>query len=883
MRTLRTDSLLVLDTVPEGYIRLDPEFRFTFLNRAAEKILGIPRKEVLGKKLPEIHLEIGKRFEENVRRTMAERTSIRFDNGPEPSFRGYAITSFPDPAGGIILRLSEVTEGRNADQKKRRGPERYRRLFDALHEGLAIHRLTFRNNTPENYVFLNVNSQYKEIFRLRRETVINRLATDVFCTPDAPYLKEYSSAVQSHNSIQFESWDAKVNKHLAISVAPMGADLFATTVFDITDRKNAEERYRLIAENATDVIWLWDVAKDQCIYISPSILRLRGFSPEEIMAQPLHEAMSPAEYQLIVTQTRNRVAAVEAGDESARTATNEVEYNCKDGSKVIAERITTLISDEHGKVRHILGVSRDITARRRMSDALRQSEEKFAKAFRSNPAAITIVDIRDACYLEVNDTFVEQRGYGRDEVIGRNWADLEFWADPLSRDDAIRQLRKDGRLRNWEFRFRKKNGQIGTGLLSAELIQIDGRECAMTATVDITERVELQNQILQAQKLESVGRLAGGVAHDFNNLLTVICGYSEFLAEALGKNNELLSDVEEIKRAADSARDLTQQLLAFSRKQVIAARPLNLNDVVRDADRMLKRLIGEDVELISRLDPQLGRIMADPNQIRQVIVNLVVNARDAMPRGGRVVIETANTDVDESLASDNPDAVPGRHILMTVSDSGAGMTEEDRQKIFEPFFTTKGHGKGTGLGLSTVYGIVRQSGGWIGVSTKLGHGSSFRIYLPRVDAQPVVESVLSPATADALRGDETVLVVEDEAGVCKLTTTIVAGYGYRVLVAHHGAEAIAVAAKYSGEIHLLLTDVILPGMNGKELSEHLNRVRPGLKTLFTSGYSDDVIAHRGVLDPKVAYIPKPFTAHALGLKIRAVLGQGRSDSVTSTS
>jgi CheY-like chemotaxis protein len=377
-------------------------------------------------------------------------------------------------------------------------------------------------------------------------------------------------------------------------------------------------------------------------------------------------------------------------------------------------------------------------------------------------------------------------------------------------------------------------------------------------------------QLRQAQKLEELGRLAGGVAHDFNNLLTVINGYSDFLLKKLSVHDPLYPSAQEINKAGERAASVTKQLLAFSRKQIIEPRLVDLNMIINDAQRLFQRLIGKDIELVMSLDPLLGPIIGDPDQIQQVIMNLILNARDAMSDGGKLEVTTKNVDVDENAAGVHPDAVPGRYVLTTVTDTGSGMSEETMHSIFDPFFTTKAKGEGTGLGLAIVYGIIRQSGGWIEVSSKLGRGASFRIYLPRVDAIPVQNQARLTA-ALTLCGGETVLLVEDQEEVRRLTRTILESYGYHVLEAPNGDEAFRVAKEHSNEIHLLLTDVILPGMNGKTLSSQLRVLRPKLKVLFTSGYPADVISRRGVLEQDVAYLPKPFTPRSLAAKVRDVL------------
>jgi nitrogen-specific signal transduction histidine kinase len=384
------------------------------------------------------------------------------------------------------------------------------------------------------------------------------------------------------------------------------------------------------------------------------------------------------------------------------------------------------------------------------------------------------------------------------------------------------------------------------------------------------DRRNLERQLLQAQKMESVGRLAGGVAHDFNNHLTVINGYCAMLLDEMSPDDPLREPVDEILLAGNRAATLTQQLLAFSRKQVAEPRIISINDVVAEARKMLSRLIGDDIEIIVHLDPDLGSVVVDPSQMNQVLVNMAINARDAMPDGGRIIIETLNTDLGEHYAAQHAAVEPGPYVLLSITDTGVGMTPEVVQHIFEPFFTTKSTGVGTGLGLSTVYGIVKQARGWIWVYSEPGAGTTFKVYLPR--AGGATEPLAVPvAEAEGLRGTETVLVVEDQPEVRKLTLAMLESQGYRLLEAANGSEALLLCEQYPEPIHLLVTDVVMPGMTGRELARLLSALRPSLKTLYTSGYPANAIAHEGVLDPGVSYLPKPFSPSQLAAKVRDVL------------
>ena len=427
---------------------------------------------------------------------------------------------------------------------------------------------------------------------------------------------------------------------------------------------------------------------------------------------------------------------------------------------------------------------------------------------------------------------------------------------------------------NWsgERRIQRGSGDSRRVELSVSAMRGPAGEAAgnVACVRDVTALRSIEEQYHQAQKLESLGRLAAGVAHDFNNLLTVINGYCDFLLDQLKPSDPLSAPTLEIRKAGERAAGLTRQLLAFSRKQAIEPRELDLNATIRESAPMLQRLIGEDVTLRTHLESSLGRVCADPDQLHQVIMNLAVNARDAMPDGGRLDIETANVEPGgEAPTPGHPDATSGRYVLMTVTDNGHGMDEPTRQRIFEPFFTTKEAGKGTGLGLSTVYGIVRQNGGWIDVRSEVGAGTTFKIFFPRIDAGRLPER--NGIGAPTGGGGETILLAEDQEAVRAFIGKALRRCGYHVLEASNGDQAMAVAGRHSGEIHLLLTDVVMPGMNGKELSERLKELRPSLRVLFVSGYTADVLAQRGVLDRNVALLYKPFSPDVLAAKVRESL------------
>jgi two-component system, cell cycle sensor histidine kinase and response regulator CckA len=511
-------------------------------------------------------------------------------------------------------------------------------------------------------------------------------------------------------------------------------------------------------------------------------------------------------------------------------------------------------------------ILRDITGRKRMEADLRGSEERYRLLFERNLAGVYRSTV-DGRMLECNRAFAKMMGYASPAEVLAQPA-VAFHSDSRAREVFVERLRREGSLLNFENQGRRKDGSLIWVIENVSLIRSeDETEDVLLGTVfDMTERRKLEEQLLQSQKMEAVGRLAGGIAHDFNNLLTAVAGYTELLMGQLEEGDPRRESAEEIRQAGNRAAALTQQLLAFSRRQVLEPRVLDLNAVIANMERMLRRVIGEDIELTTSLSAGLWRAKADPAQIEQAILNLVVNARDAMPRGGQLTLETANVDLDARYSS----GAPGPHVMLAVSDTGVGMDREQQARLFEPFYTTKERGKGTGLGLSTTYGVVKQSGGSIWVYSEQGQGTTFKIYLPRCD-EPLDAPHEAPPPAIPLTGTETALLVEDEPEVRRLIEKILGMQGYTVMSAASPAEAIALSRGRSGAIDILVTDMILPGMNGRELARVLSTARPSLRVLYMSGYTDAVIAQQGILEPGTAFLSKPFTPDALARKIREVL------------
>lgn len=518
----------------------------------------------------------------------------------------------------------------------------------------------------------------------------------------------------------------------------------------------------------------------------------------------------------------------------------------------------------------LCGLGYDLSERNEDRDALRASEGRYKSLIETMNEGLIVRD-RDGSITYVNGRLCRMLGYKRQELLGQNMAAFLSETNLVIMRTKLTQSR-DGKLGAYEIDWKTKHGKRVPTLVSEQLLfndkyQYDGSIAIIT---DITNRKLLEEQLRQSQKMEAVGLLAGGIAHDFNNLLTGIIGYSELTLLKISPHDPLLDDVGRILHAGKRARDLTQQLLAFSRKQILRIQVTNLNEIVLKIEKILRRIIGEDIKLETRLEKDLWSVKADTAQIEQILMNLAVNARDAMPTGGQLIIETKNTTIDMTKAQRFHNIRAGSYVRLSVRDNGLGMSEETAQRIFEPFFTTKDFGKGTGLGLSTVYGIVRQHDGHINVESKLKEGTSFEVYLPGSKEQAADQTRPVQTTVKQSKG-ECILVVEDEEIVRKLACRILGAHKYKVLQAANATDALALAFDHDGKIDLLLTDVVMPGLSGRELYEELSRQRPETKVIYMSGYTRNFIDPHGVLDPDIPFLQKPLTIDSLTRKVREIL------------
>ena len=639
--------------------------------------------------------------------------------------------------------------------------------------------------------------------------------------------------------------------------------------------RKSEQRFELMARATNDAVWDWDLATDR-MWWNVGVRSFLGYPSDSVGADFTwwREHLHPEDRDRVIAAVR---AVIDGG---GRYWLDEYRFLCADGSYAFVFDRGTVLQDDEGRPIRMIGAMMDITDRKRAEEALRETNETLRTLIQASPLAIAVLD--GQVKVRIWNAAAERMfGWKLNEVLGRTIPGI---GAPGRKDEILgliqRVLQGEGVTSLETVGLRKGGQPLEVNVSMAPLRDAQGAiSGAMAVLADISERKtaeiqknQLEEQLRQSQKMEAVGRLAGGVAHDFNNLLTAISGYAELLQARFPAGGDERSHVDEILKSSGRATQLTRQLLAFSRRQVLQPRILDLNSVVHSMDGLLRRLIGEDIELHTISDPQLASVRADQGQIEQVIMNLAVNARDAMPHGGRLTIETRNVELDDRYNDRHGRMRSGPHVLLAVCDTGVGMDIDTQSHLFEPFFTTKDRDKGTGLGLATIYGIVKQSGGDIWVYSEVGRGTVFKIYLPTIEQRPD-QAPAPKAPSRPLAGKETVLLVEDSDVVRRLLHEILIARGYTLLEARHGEEALQISREFTGRIDLLVTDMVMPKMGGRELAHHLSPQRPEMRILYMSGYTEEAITRDGVLDPGTAFLEKPFTPDSLARKVRELLDQ----------
>ncbi len=647
--------------------------------------------------------------------------------------------------------------------------------------------------------------------------------------------------------------------------APGTSPPFATRAGD-AEPEATSRRLRSLVDRLDTIVWEADPKTLRFLFVNRAAERILGYPVERWLDDP---SFWPA---FVHQEDRERVVHY-CTEETRHGRDHEMEYRAvaADGRVVWLRDLIQIVKDSEGRPASMVGVMLDITDQRNAEQKLRLSEARFRDIYRQSAYGMCFIGVNGVIY-DANNALAKLLGCDSpDQVVGLNVA-TKVYRDPEEYGRLLTRLQDGHSTLFAETDWLRVDGKVLSVRVSARPERnAAGKLVALEMTAEnLTDRRALEHQLHESQKLEAIGRLAGGIAHDFNNLLTVISGYAALLQERLEADDGSLRYADGIVRASERAAALTQQLLAFGRRQVLQPKVVQMNGVIADLDRMLRRLIGEDIELVTLLDPALSPVRVDPAQLEQVVMNLVLNARDAMPGGGRVTLLTRNVTITAADVGDRVGLSPGDYVQLSVSDTGQGMDADTLRHIFEPFYSTKSPDKGSGLGLATVYGIVRQSGGHVGVTSAPGAGSQFTVHLPQCLETALVTPAIEPSSR-APRGEETVLVVEDEEAVRSLTCQVLRSKGYRVLEARHGADALTVVAAHPQKIHLLLTDLVMPQIGGKELAQRLLAVRADLKVLFVSGYSDQILFGAEDLGSAATFLQKPFSPDRLARKVREVL------------
>jgi two-component system cell cycle sensor histidine kinase/response regulator CckA len=861
----------LFNLTPSGVVLLDETGNIAAFNDQACRQLGYTREEFARLNVRDIDVA-----EQEPAALMHHLGSIADAGGEEfealhrmksGDVRAAVVNSRPVEVGDRKLFLAvwqDVTDRKRAEEALRQSEARFRTIFEQA--GVGVAQADSRTGR-----IVRINQRYCDIVGYSREEMLSRGWQDITHPDDVRADLESIARLLAGNIASY----AKDKRYLHRDGSTVWVNLTVSRMWsageepgfhvavveDITARKQAEaalaqreHHLQTILHTALDGFYSV-AAQGTLVEVNDAYCAMSGYSRDELLRMRIMD----------LDRTESPQAAAAHMERIRRQGSGRFEsrHRRKDGSVIDIEASVRYMAEDGGK---FLAFVRDITERQRAAEALRRSEERFRALVEKASDVIVVLDAD----LVIRFAATSALGFSAEEVVGRPSLDLVHAEDRQAVEEIYRDLiARPGATARFTARRQHKDG-------SWHVMEILGRNLTDDPVVqgvvlnmrDVTEQRRLEGQLLQAQKMEGIGRLAGGVAHDFNNILSVILTCAEFALESLQEGDPLREDILEIEKAGKRAATLTRQLLAFSRKQVLQPEPLDLNRILAEMERMLHRILGEDIDLVQALAPDLGIVKVDPGQVEQVIMNLAVNARDAMPKGGKLTIVTANVELDTEYAARHAGAVAGPHVMFAVSDAGVGMDEMTMARAFEPFFTTKGPGKGTGLGLSTVYGIVKQSAGSIDVYSEPGKGTTFKVYLPReLSLTPVVKQ---PAVTRS-GGAETILVVEDDEAVRRVAKRLLDAAGYTVLTAANGGDGLLLCEQHPAEIHLVLTDVVMPLMGGRIFVERLAKVRPRIKALYMSGYTDNAIVHHGVLDAGTQFIGKPLVQVELLRKVREVL------------
>ena len=867
-----------VESTADGILVVDRTGKMVSFNRKFLKMWRIPKSITTSLKDDDAlafvldQLKDPKVFLSKVKELYANPSKESFDMLEFKDGRVFERFSQPHKIGrtivGRVWSFIDITKHKQADDALRKSEERYRTIVEDQTE------LICRFSIDQKLTF--VNGAYCRYFNKTPEELIGKSFMTLIPKKDQANVLKHLRSLSPKNP---------VSTHEHLVMAPNGEirwhqwtnralldDKGHTTEFqavwrDITKHKQAEEseeRFRAISSTAADAILVMD-NEGKISYWNPAAEKMFGYTSDEALGKELHMFLSPPRYYQAYNKGIQRFR--KTGKGPAIDTTSEFFAIKKAGIEFPIEVSTSSINIK-GQW-HSVGIVRDITERKNAEHALRESEEKYRTLFEESKDVVYISS-PEGQFLDINPAGIDLFGYASREELLQIDISNDLYVHPFDREEFQYIMATQGFIKDFEVMFKKKDGQQLNVLITASTVHDQAGTIVAYRGImkDITERKRLEQQLIQAQKMEAVGQLAGGIAHDFNNILTAIIGFGTLLKMETEKGHPLHSYVTQILTSAERAANLTQALLAFSRKQIISPKPVNLNEIIIGVKSLLSRIIGEDIELSTKLIDNDLIIMADSGQIEQVLMNLATNARDAMPDGGSLTITTDLMRFDYEFIKAHGYGTPGLYAFISVEDTGMGMDKGIQEKIFEPFFTTKEVGKGTGLGLSMVYGIIQQHDGYINLYSEPSRGTIFKIYLPLI--KTTIDQEDDVPLTNNLRGTETVLVAEDDAQVRDLIKEVLTGFGYTVLEAHDGESAFRVFSDHKDKIQIIIIDVIMPKMNGKEVYNKIKKIRPDIKCLFTSGYDANIIHKKGISDKNLPFISKPVSPEELLLKMREI-------------
>ena len=873
------------ENVSDVIVNLDLDLRVTDVSPSSVGLLGYAAEELLGRPL---EMSLTPESAAFVRQLAARELSPESLAKKDPSWSMLLELELVCKDGARVWVEAQTSLVFDENQKAvglfsvtRNITERHRARIER-EKSLSLLTATLESTADGILVvdaqgqFERYNQRFLDMWRLPRDIVASGDAAEVaaFVADQLEDPAAFQARVESLKSQpETESYDllrfkdGRVYERFSRPRRVAGEIVGCVRCFrDVTERERAAAALRLQSaalESADNAIVITD-RDGAVVWGNPALTALTGYSAAEIHGKNLRLLRSDRHDRAFYSRIWDTIT-------SGKVWRGEIVNRRKDASLYTEEMTITPLRDRHGEITHFIGIKQDISARKQMETELRESRERFLAIFQSSPTPIAITTLAEGRYVDVNEALLRMMGYAREEVIGRTVAELQVWEQPPQRVRLVELLRERGAAEGFEIRLRDKSGRIHDVLASVKVVHLGAEPCLIFISHDITERKLLEEQLRQAQKMEGIGTLAGGVAHDFNNLLTLIQGHANLVMKHAGLPPECLDSMQQLAKAADQASQLTRQLLAFSRKQPLQRRLVDLNEVVANLTRMLRRIIGEDISLDLGYAVDKLPVLADVGMMEQVLLNLAVNARDAMPAGGLLTITTECLHMPTAplrpLAQAN-----GTHVArLSVRDTGCGIPAENLPRIFDPFFTTKGAGKGTGLGLATVHSIVQQHQGWIEVESQVNAGTVFHLCLP-LQIAAVPPEACAAAPAPVLEGSETILLVEDERAVRLLARQILEHFGYRVIEADSGPSALPLWQQHRDQIDLLLTDMVMPGgLGGRQLAERLRQDKGGLKIVFSSGYSQEALEASLTASQDTRFLQKPYSPQTLARTIRACL------------